>query len=373
MIDYYAAYSFYALLVIASTIACIIAAALFSAFMFAKLSKNVRFFVWIAAVVSFLCLPVARFMVLVSPSVQLLNKYINFQRNAAIFSTGILMIAGLEMLGSGIYKKAFYGLGMVFAVHSICVFYLIKNSSRVFSDFMSILDFTALSLFMIILAPDLFTEFSPVSIDKLMKKNDDIIFIFGENGKLIDATLKAKALFPFIKDGLPVHEFIENIQKITISKQHISINNISERHKQGELDLLFSDGVRCFQFSITQVKRRRANRGAVVINFYDTTDICILQKELEEKNSKLEKLNSQLEEFLETEEILMEEEHKANAVRQLRETIGMEIEKLISEIKSVEPDEQHQKLPALIDSCREVMAGVRSAVQKLMPNDRRDE
>ena len=372
MIDYYQAYSFYALLIIGATIVCIIVAAFFCAYMFAKLSKNVWVFVWIALLISFLCLPVARFMTLVSPSVQLLNGYISFQRHAAIVAAVILVPAALNIWICGIYKKSFYGMAWVYIMHFICTFYLIDNSSRVLADLTAILDFASLSLFMVVTGPVLFTELSPVSIDRLMQKIEDIILIFGQSGKLIDSSCRAKDLFPFLKDGLPIHEFINNIKEMTISQEYIDISDITGREKQGDIELRFAEGEKCFRYSITPVKYRKRNTGAVVVSLHDATENYVLQKELKTKNTELEKINAQLQEFLETEEKLMEEEYKSKAAKELREEIGTKIEKLISELQNVKSGQQQQKLPALIEKCREVMNGVRSALQELMPDNRRD-
>lgn len=366
MIDYYAAYSFYALLVIGLTVACIIVAAFLSAYMFARLSMNIQFFVWIAALISFLCLPVARFMVLVSPTVKLLNLYIHFQLHAAILCACILFAATFIMLYSGVYKKVFYGMAAVFIVHFICIFYLFKNSFRMFADFAAILDFAALTIFMVVSGPDLFPELSPVSLDGLMKRIDEVILIFGENGKLIDASRQAKVLFPFLKEGLPMAEFIDNIQKITISQQRLDIKDMIHTDKKGQIELFFADGEKCFQYCITHIKHGKRNSVAVVVSLHDTTENFILQKQLEQKNTELEKINYQLQEFLETEEKLIEEEQKAKAAKEIREEIGTKIEKLITEMQNVRPDEQQQKLPVLIERCRELMAGIRISVQKLM-------
>jgi hypothetical protein len=68
----------------------------------------------------------------------------------------------------------------------------------------------------------------------------------------------------------------------------------------------------------------------------------------------------------------VEEEQKAKAVKDIKETVGARIEKLLSGLESVSFCNKQEKLPELIENCREAMAGVRLAMQKLMPDSGKD-
>lgn len=369
MIDYYAAYSPYAMLLIAITIACVVFGAFLCAYGFIKVGKSFLFWTVIIALLGFLCLPVMGFMALVSPSLELQDFYLASRRFTALFATAPLLCILFSLYRGGCRLKQYGAFGLVFLIHIMCIFYLWKNRSGVLADYLPVLDFGIFSILLTLSRRSLFVELSPVSIDNFMQELDDMILIFEKSGKLIDANRQAKKSWPFLHDGLTINEFLKNVKTITVSKKCIEKNGIV-RHE--EVVLSFSNGIRHYQYGETQVKDEKGSIRATVLNFHDITEKSLLEKELAEKNDELEKLNIQLKTFLDTAEKLVEEEQKAKAAKDIKEVVSIKIEKLLSELESVSFRNKQEKLPDLIENCREVMAGVRLAMQKLMPDGGKD-
>lgn len=369
MIDYYAAYSPYAMLLIAITIACIIFGAFLCAYGVVKVGKGFLLLLVIITLLGFLCMSVMVFMALVSPSLKLQDLYLTLQRFIALFATIPLLCIAFSMYRGGCRHKQFAAFGLVFLIHITCVFYLWKKTSGVLIDYLPMFNFCVFSLFLIFSKHRLFVELSPVSIDNFMQELDDMIIIFEKSGKLIDTNRQAKKTWPFLHDGLTINEFLENLKVMTISKKCTEKNVIMQRE---EIALSFPTGIRHYQYSTTLVRDRIGSIQATVLNFHDITEKSLLEKEMAEKNAELEKLNVQLKTFLDTAEKLMEEEHKAKAVKHIKEAVGTRIEKLLSELESVSFRNKQEKLPDVIEKGREMMAGVRLAMQKLMPDGRKD-
>jgi len=369
MIDYYAAYSPYAMLLIATTIACVVFGAFLCAYGFIKVEKSFLFWVVIIALIGFLCLPVMGFMALVSPSLELQDMYLDLRRFIALFAVVPLLCVfyGMHRRGCGLKQCGMFGL--VFLIHIICVFYLWEKRPGVLADYLPMLDFDIFSILLTLSRHSLFVELSPVSIDNFMQELDDMILIFDKSGKLIDANRQAKKSWPFLHDGLTINEFLERLKKMTVSKKCVEKNGIV---RYEEVVLSFSNGIRHYQYGETQVKDEKGSNRATVLNFHDITEQSLLENELAEKNDELEKLNIKLKAFLDTAEKLVEEEQKAKAVKDIKETVGARIEKLLSGLESVSFCNKQEKLPELIENCREAMAGVRLAMQKLMPDSGKD-
>jgi len=164
-------------------------------------------------------------------------------------------------------------------------------------------------------------------------------------------------------------EFLQNLQALTVSKKGCQKGGMVQHE---EVAISFPNGIRHYQYGSTQVKDKRGSIEATVLNFHDITEISLLEKELEEKNAELEELNIKLKTFLDTAEKLLEEEQKAKAAKDIKEIVGTKIEKLLSELETVSFYNKQEKLPGLIEDCREVIAVVRLAMQKLMLGDRKD-
>ncbi|MCL6612587.1 MAG: PAS domain-containing protein [Peptococcaceae bacterium] len=369
MIDYYAAYSPYAMLLIATTIACVVFGAFLCAYGFIKVGKGFLFWVVIITLLGFLCLPVMGFMALVSPSLELQNFYLASRRFIALFAAVPLLCIVFSLYRGGCGFKQYGAFGLVFLIHIMCVFYLWEQRPGVLADYFPVLDFGIFSILLTFTGRSLFVELSPVSIDNFMQEIDDMILIFEKSGKLIDANRQAKKLWTHLHDGLPIDEFFKNLKAITISKKYIEKKGIMQRE---ELALSFPTGTRHYQYGTTQIKDKMGNVQATVLNFHDITEESLLEKELEKKNDELVKLNIQLKTFLDTAEKLVEEEQKAKAAKDIKEAVSIKIEKLLSELESVSFLNKQEKLPDLIENCREAMAGVRLAMQKLMLNGGKD-
>ena len=368
-IDYYAAYSYYAMLLIAATIACIIFAALLCAYGVVKVGKGFLLWLIIITLLGLLCLPVMGFMALVSPSLELQGLYLTLQRFIALFATAPLLCIFSSMYRRGCNLKQYGMFGLVFLTHIMCVLYLWNNNSGVLADYLPVLDFGVFSIFLILARHSIFVELSPVSIDNFMQELDDMILIFERSGKLIDANLQTKKTWPFLQEGLTMDEFLQNLQALTVSKKGCQKGGMVQHE---EVAISFPNGIRHYQYGSTQVKDKRGSIEATVLNFHDITEISLLEKELEEKNAELEELNIKLKTFLDTAEKLLEEEQKAKAAKDIKEIVGTKIEKLLSELETVSFYNKQEKLPGLIEDCREVIAVVRLAMQKLMLGDRKD-
>ena len=370
MIDYYAAYSPYAMFLIAATIACVVFGAFLCAYGFIKVGKSFLFFVVIIALPGLLCMPVMEFMALISPSLKLQGLYLALQRYISLFVTVPLLCIPFSMYNKGNGLKQYGVFSLVSLIHIICVFYLWKNTSGIMADYLPVLDFCIFSIFLILSRHSLFVELSPISIDNFMQELDDMILIFEKNGKLIDANRQAKKAWPFLHDGLTINEFLENLKSMTLSKKYTEKNSIMQCE---EVVLSFSNGLRHYQYGTTQLMDKMGSIQATVLNFHDITEKSLFEKELAKKNDELEKMNIELKTFLDTTEQLLEEEQKAKAAKDIKEAVGIRIEKLLSELESVSFRNKQEKMPELIENCREVMAGVRHAMQKLMPDGRKDE
>lgn len=369
MIDYYAAYSPYAMLLIASTIACVVFGAFLCAYGFIKVGKSFLFWVVIITLLELLCLPVMGFMALVSPTLELQNIYLDLRRFIAMFAAVPLLCVFFGIYRRGCGPRQCGVFGLIFLIHIMCVFYLWEKRSGTFVDYLPMLDFGIVSISLVFSRRSLFAELSSVSIDNFMQELDDMILIFDKSGKLIDANRQAKKSWLFLHDGLTISEFLERLKEMTVSKKCVEKNGMV-RHE--EVALSFSDGIRHYQYGETRVKDKMGGIQATVLNFHDITEQSLLEKELAGKNDELEKLNIKLKAFLDTAEKLVEEEQKAKAVKDIKETVGTRIEKLLSGLESVSFRNKQEKLPELIENCREAMAGVRLAMQKLMPDGGKD-
>lgn len=219
MLDYYAAYSYYAMPLIAATIACIIFAAFLCAYGVVKVGKGFLLWLIIITLLGLLCLPVMGFMALVSPSLELQGLYLTLQRFIALFVTVPLLGISFSMYRRGCNLKQYGMFGLVFLTHIMCVLSLWNNNSGVLADYLPVLDFGVFSIFLILARHSIFVELSPVSLDNFMQELDDMILIFEKSGKLIDANLQAKKTWPFLQDGLTMDEFLDNLQTLTVSKK----------------------------------------------------------------------------------------------------------------------------------------------------------
>jgi Zn-dependent metalloprotease len=242
---------------------------------------------------------------------------------------------------------------------------LFENRSGILLDFLSILDFGIYSIILIFLRGSLFVELSPVSIDNFMQELDDIVLIFEKDKKLIDTNKKARETFPFLHDGLMINEFLKKLKIMTISKKPVGQNE--------EIALSLPNGIRYYQFDKTQVKDKKGNSQATVLIFHDITEESLLEKELACKNAEVAKLNIRLKAFLDTAEKLIEEEQKAKAEKEIKEMLGIKIKNLLSDIELISHNSEYEKLPGLIEDCRDLMAGVRLALQKLIKKAGEDE
>lgn len=369
MIDYYAAYSPYAMLLIATTIACVVFGAFLCAYVIIKVEKSFLLWVVIITLLGFLCLPVMGFIALVSPSLEIQGMYLDLQRFIALFAVVPLLCVFFGMYRRGCSLKQCGIFGLVFLMHIICVSYLWEKRPGALADYLPMLDFGTFSILLTLSRRSLFVELSPVSIDNFMQELDDRILIFDKSGKLIDTNIQAKKSWTFLHDGLTISEFLEKLKKMTVSKKCVEKDGIVQYE---EVVLFFSNGIRHYQYGETQVKDEKGSIRATVLNFHDVTEQSLLEKELAEKNEELEKLNIKLKAFLDTAEKLVEEEQKAKAIKDIKETVGSRIEKLLSGLESVSFCNKQEKLPELIENCREAMAEVRLAMEKLMPDSGKD-
>lgn len=369
MIDYYAAYTPYAMLLIASTIACVVCGALLCAYGCIKVGRGFLFWMVMLALIGILALPVMGFLALVSPSLELQNSYLDLRRFIALLA--VIPLSGLFL---GMYRRGcalkLYGLfGLVFLLHIICVFYLWGNPPGALADYLPIINFGIFGVLLTLSGRSLFVELSPVSIDNFMQELDDMILIFDQSGNLADANRQAKKSWPLLHGGLTINEFLEQLQAVTISKKGTEKNGTEQDE---ELVLSFSHGIRHYQYMETLVRDNKGEIQATVINFHDITEESLLEKELAEKNNELEELNVRLKAFLDTAEKLVAEEQKAKAAKEIKETVGASLEKLLSRLESLSPGDKQEKLPELIENCRETMAGVRLAMQKLKTDGGKD-
>jgi len=126
-----------------------------------------------------------------------------------------------------------------------------------------------------------------------------------------------------------------------------------------------TSGRKYYQKSETAVKAWGGILRATVLIFSDVTEITELKAQLHEKIEKLEAINVHLEATLRTSEKLEAEIQKEIMISELERTIGQKIEELSRELES---DDALQKLPQLIDTCRDILAGVRQAVFRLVNN-----
>lgn len=139
MIDYYAAYTSYAMILIAITIICIVIGALICAFGAAKAGKGFTFWIVVITLAGLLCLPVMGFLVLVSPSLHLQELFQALQRYIALSVT--IPLWGIPVC---MYRRG-WGLGwlgnfsLVFLVHIVCVIYLWSSPSGIIADYLPIL------------------------------------------------------------------------------------------------------------------------------------------------------------------------------------------------------------------------------------------
>ncbi|MCX7841625.1 MAG: PAS domain-containing protein [Clostridia bacterium] len=371
MINYYAAYSTQAMLMIAAAIACVILGAFLCAYLFVKAEKSLLLWVVIVELTVFLTLPVLGVMSLVSPTLELRNLYIASQRFAALLAAALLLCIFSWMHRHGGRLMHYSAYALVFLTNIFCIYCLFENKSVILQGFVNVVDFAVFIFFLLLTRQHLFVELSPVSIDNFMNELDhDIILIFEKSGKLIDANSLARKSWAFLQDGLAINDFFISLNKHTVSKKFIEKNGLLQHE---EVAIKSFDGIRHYQYSLCEVKDKKGAIQATVLIFHDITEKTVLEGELKAKNEQLEKTNIKLNAFLDTSERLLEEEQKEKAAKDLKEVLSVKIEKLFSEIEAVSFDNKNDKLPNLIDKCREIMSGIRLAMQKLIQDGRRDE
>ncbi len=368
-VDFYAAYSPYAMLLILSTLACVTIGAFLFAYGLVKAEKGFLFWSLVAALVGLLFLPAAGLLALVSPSVELRDVYLGLRRSVAAFDVFPLLCVFFCAYRRGCGIRSCGATGLVFLIHIACVFSLLEGKAGVLADYLPVLDFCAFSVFLLFFGRGMFAELSPVSTDNFMQELDDMVLIFDKSGRLADANGQAKRLWPFLREGLTLDEFFENLKR-TGAFRKLDEENGAARHE--EVAFPVSGAIRHYQYGETCVSDKKGRVRATVLNFHDVTEKSLLEKELEEKNGELEKLNIRLKAFLDTAEMLVEEEQKARAAKDLKETAGSRIESLVSELEALSRGDARERLPELIESCREAMCDVRSAMQKLAQDGGRD-
>ena len=369
MIDYYAVYTPYTMLFIASTVICLSFGAFLCAYGVANVGKGLLYWTATITLLGVLSTLVTGLMALVSPSWELQDFYLTLQRFIGLLTIIPILLVLFGMLKIGCGGRHFGAYGAVFLIHIVCVLNLWHNAADKWVDYLLVLDFTVFSIFLLFSRHSLFLELSPISIDNFMQELDDIIIIFDRNEEFIDANRQAKEWCPYLKNGLPLSEFLENISAITISNEKIEIKNLALHE---EINLSLTTGNRYYQINTTWVKNKKGIIQATVLVFHDITVKSLLEKELEDKNSELEELNIKLKAYLDKAEKLVEEEQKAKAAREVEETIGVQIAQLLEELESMNADDDQEKLSGMIDNCREVMAGIRLAVHKLMQDSGKD-
>lgn len=369
MIDYYAPYTPYAMLLIAGTVVCILLGALICAFGAVKLSKGLTFWLMIVTFVGLLCLPVLGFFAFVSPSIQLQQLFQALQRYTALSITIPLLGIPVCIHRRGLGLRWLGIFGLVFLVHFACVICLWGSPSGIIADYFPILDYSVFSMFLIMSRQTLFVEFSPVSLDNFMQEIDDMILIFDRNMILIDANAQVLRLWPFLHMGMPMDTFFNMLKEMAVSVMCSTQSPLIQREGM----VLSFEGVnRSYHYDKTNVKDKKGNTQAIVLNFSDVTERSWLERELTVKNSELEELNNRLQVYLDIADRLIEEEQKAKVANRINELVGERIADIIAELETVSMENRMEKLPYVIDWCRETMAGVRLAMGKLMGEGGKD-
>ena len=351
------AYSLHAVVLMAATIICVLSGAVLLALVGEKLYKRPLFWMAMAMFLFLTAFAVVRFVLLIAPAPAIYDVVRKLQTIAGVMSAA----ASLMILLVFIIRKhsASLILGMaVIAFLNVAGTAVVLRTEPVSSvDFYPAASFFAFCGFCLWSSKNLFPELTVVSPEAFLKGLDDLILVFDSSGRLMKASRNATEVF-HLHEGMARGEFD------TVLKEVAGV------HEDKAIELVTLSGKRYYQHSETTVKKRDGAPLATVLMFSDVTEMTVLKSELSDRNERLKAQGEKLEAYIKTVERLEAEEQKETVVREIEQTIGQKMKGLTWEMES---GEASQNLPRIIETCRDIMTGVRLAVSGLVKTEKGDD
>lgn len=344
------AYSLHGVLFMAAMIFCVVSCSFLLAFTGEKLYKRPLFWISAATLLFLAAFVVSRYLLLIAPVQTVFEAVLKIQTITGMGSA----IAPFVILIVFIIQKYPGRLIIVLAV--IALSNIVGTAAVLRLNPLNITDFYPVAGYFVFYGfffwsyKKLFPELIIVKPEAFLKGSNDLIFVFDSRGRLLRASPALPDVF-CCREGMNREEFNAVLKAVTIvnDDKTVSIDAASGR--------------KYYQTSETAVKAWGGILHATVLMFSDVTEITELKAQLHEKIEKLEAINIHLEATLRTSEKLEAEMQKEIMIRELERTIGQKIGELS---RALESNDALQNLPRLIETCRDIMAGVRQAVFRLV-------
>lgn len=347
------AYTLHAVVLMAATILCVVSGAALLAWTGEKLYKRPLFWAAAAALLFLAAFAVVRLIFLIAPTQAVYAVVGRLQTVAGVMSAAAPLMILIALIIRRHFASLVFGMAVIAFLNVAGTAAVLQTKPVSSVDFYPAASFFAFCGFCLLSSKNLFPELTVVSPEAFLKELDDLILVFDRSGRLMKANRNATEVF-HPHEGMAREEFD------TVLKE------IAAVHEDKTIALVTLSGKRYYQHSETTVKKRGGAPLATVLMFSDVTEMTVLKSELNDRNERLKAQGEKLEAYIKTAERLEAEEQKETATREIEQAIGRRLEDLT---RKMESDAASQNLPRLIETCRDIMTGVRLAVSRLVKTE----
>lgn len=351
------AYSLHAVALMAATIICVLSGAILLGLVAERLHKRPLFWMASAMFLFLSVFAVVRFVLLIAPTQTIYHAVRKVQAVAGVLSAAAPLLVLFALIIRKYSASLIFWMAVISFLNAAGAVAVLQTEPLSGVDFCPAASFFAFYGFYLWSSQNLFPELSVASPEAFLKGLDDLILVFGSSNRLMKANHNAKDVF-HPHEGMAREEFDAVLKKTAAV------------HEDKTIAFITPSGRRYYQQSETIVKKRGGALLATVLMFSDVTEMTVLKSELNDRNERLKAQGKKLEAYINTGERLEAEEQKEMVVREIEQVIGQKMERLTQEMES---GEASKNLPRIIETCRDIMTGVRLAVSGLIKTEEGDD
>lgn len=153
------------------------------------------------------------------------------------------------------------------------------------------------------------------------------IIIINENLRIIDYNKAVLYYIPTMKEIFGIDDFLEHLYPIASDKNQIkeveiAVKSQSEGVFIGEIEFLFKDQLKLFNYNISKVRDKRDQVIATMMVIHDVTELQALYQAIEDKNKQLKLANQQVENHVQNINELYVEEERKRLFDDINDTLG---------------------------------------------------
>jgi len=370
--NYMDAYTPYTLFFAVLITTCMIASALFNAYIMIKVRKTMLYWAFVLVQLLLLIWLSGKLMALVSPTLEIRDFYLSLQQVGSLLLVPALLLFLYSLWKYGIDRTMIFSFCLFSLTVFVCIAGAFFISSGLIRDLLPLCTFLAVNIHAVYFRRSLFAELSELSMDTFMEGLEDAVIIFDSCGNLLDFNKNSKTIMQNIHELETLNNFVQRINEKIVSGKKLP-TSADVRQEPAEVDIMGPSGIKCYICNRTISRNKKNLLVATTFTFHDVTEKTMLLHELEGKKDELDRLNAQLKNHIAVANRLEEEKEKNRAIMEIHETIGHSITELLFALQvfkmagSEHETTVKEKLSEIIYKCREIMLEIRILVEKLIP------